>query len=57
MDKLKLNSSVIGHTSNPFHVDFHALKGFFDLSQGQTESVDYFYNVLILPSSLANWWA
>ena len=41
MEKLKLNSIGIAHTSNPFHADFHALKGVFILTQYQTESMDY----------------
>ena len=43
MKKLKLNSSGISHTSNPFHAALHALKEVFNLRQVQTESMDYFY--------------
>ena len=42
MEKLNLNSSGITHTSNPFHEVFLALKGLFNLRQGQTEFIDYF---------------
>ena len=43
MDKLKFNSSVIKHTSNPFHVALHSLKGVFNLRQFHMQSVDSFY--------------
>ena len=43
MEKLKLNSSCSTHTSNPFYVDFHHIKGAFNLTQGHTEPMDYFY--------------
>ena len=43
MQKLKLNSLGITHTSNPFHAAFHALNRVFNLRQGQTDSMDYFY--------------
>ena len=43
MEKLKLNSSGIAHTSNPFNADFCALKGVFNLRQVQTESMDSLY--------------
>ena len=42
MEKLNLNSSGIAHISNPFYMDFHGLKGVFNLCQVQTESMDYF---------------
>ena len=42
MEKIKLNLSGIKHTSNPFHADFCALKGVFNLNQVQTDSLDYF---------------
>ena len=43
MEKLKLNSSGITHTSNPFHAELHSLNGVFNLRQGHMESMDYFY--------------
>ena len=43
MEKLKLKSSGITHTSNLFHVHFRDLKILLNLRQGQTESMDYFY--------------
>ena len=45
MEKINLNLSGITYTSNPFHTDFHALKFVFNLRQGQTESMDYFYKL------------
>ena len=43
MDKLKLNSSGIVHTSNPFRAAFHTLKGVFNLQQYHTGSMYSFY--------------
>ena len=43
MEKLRLNSSGIPHTSNPLHAGFHAPKEMFNLHQGKTDSMDSLY--------------
>ena len=41
MNMLKLNSSRIAHTSNPFHSALQAIKGVFNICWGQTDYMEY----------------